>query len=46
MVKENKVNVELIVPSVGKKYNILIPVNKTVEAKIKETVSNNNLSTE
>lgn len=28
--KENKVNVELIVPSVGKRYNIFIPVNKTV----------------
>ncbi len=28
--KENKVNVELIVPSVGKKYNVFIPVNKTV----------------
>ena len=28
--KENKVNVELIVPYVGKRYNIFIPVNKTV----------------
>lgn len=28
--KENKVNVELIVPSIGKKYNIFIPVNKTI----------------
>ena len=28
--KENKVNVELIVPSLGKKYNIFIPVNKTI----------------
>lgn len=28
--KENKVNVELIVPSVGKRYNVFIPVNKTV----------------
>ncbi len=28
--KGNKVNVELIVPSVGKQYNIFIPVNKTV----------------
>lgn len=28
--KENKVNVDLIVPSVGKRYNIFIPVNKTV----------------
>lgn len=28
--KENKVNVELIVPSLGKKYNIFVPVNKTV----------------
>ena len=28
--KENKVNVELIVPHVGKRYNIFIPVNKTV----------------
>lgn len=27
---DNKVNVELIVPSVGQKYNIFIPVNKTV----------------
>ncbi|MBE6149753.1 MAG: hypothetical protein E7170_03395 [Firmicutes bacterium] len=28
--KENKVNVELIVPSIGKRYNIFIPVNKTI----------------
>ena len=28
--KENKINVELIVPSIGKRYNIFIPVNKTV----------------
>lgn len=28
--KDNKVNVELIVPSIGKTYNIFIPVNKTV----------------
>lgn len=28
--KENKVNIDLIVPSVGKRYNIFIPVNKTV----------------
>ena len=30
IMKENKVNVELIVPSIGKTYNIFIPVNKTV----------------
>ena len=28
--KNNKVNVELIVPSIGKKYNLFIPVNKTI----------------
>lgn len=28
--KENKVNVELIVPSLGKRYDIFIPVNKTI----------------
>lgn len=28
--KDNKVNVDLIVPSIGEKYNIFIPVNKTV----------------
>lgn len=28
--KENKVNVDLIVPSIGKYYNVFIPVNKTV----------------
>lgn len=28
--KENKVNVELIVPCIGKRYNVFIPVNKTV----------------
>lgn len=28
--KENKINVELIVPSIGKRYNLFIPVNKTV----------------
>lgn len=28
--KENKINVELIVPSIGKRYNIFIPVNKTI----------------
>lgn len=28
--KENKVNVELIVPCVGKRYNIFVPVNKTI----------------
>lgn len=28
--KENKVNVELIVPSIGKKFNIFIPTNKTI----------------
>lgn len=29
-VKDNKVNVELIVPSIGKRYDIFIPVNKTI----------------
>ena len=28
--KENKINVDLIVPSIGLKYNVFIPVNKTV----------------
>lgn len=28
--KDNKVNVELIVPSIGKTYNIFIPINKTI----------------
>lgn len=28
--KENKVNVDLIVPSVGERFNLFIPVNKTV----------------
>lgn len=28
--KDNKVNVDLIVPSVGEKYNLFIPVNKTI----------------
>ncbi len=28
--KDNKVNVDLIVPSIGEKYNLFIPVNKTV----------------
>ncbi|MBR6690243.1 MAG: hypothetical protein IKL65_02815 [Bacilli bacterium] len=28
--KENKVNIDLIVPAIGKRYNVFIPVNKTV----------------
>ena len=28
--KENKVNVDLIVPNIGERFNIFIPVNKTV----------------
>ena len=28
--KDNKIIVELIVPSIGEKYSIFIPVNKTV----------------
>ena len=28
--KDNKVNVDLIVPSIGEKINIFIPVNKTI----------------
>lgn len=28
--KDNKINVDLIVPSIGEKYNLFIPVNKTV----------------
>ncbi len=27
---DNKVNVDLIVPSIGERYNIFIPVNKTI----------------
>ncbi len=33
--KENKINVELIVPCIGQKYNLFIPVNKTVGEIIK-----------
>ena len=28
--KDNKVNVDLIVPSIGERYNLFIPVNKTI----------------
>ena len=28
--KDNKVNVVLIVPSIGERYNVFIPVNKTI----------------
>ena len=28
--KDNKVNVDLIVPGVDEKYNVFIPVNKTI----------------
>ncbi len=28
--KENKVNIDLIVPAVGQRYNLFIPVNKTI----------------
>jgi len=28
--KDNKVNVDLIVPSIGERYNVFIPVNKTI----------------
>ena len=28
--KNNKVNIDLIVPSVGQKYNLFIPINKTI----------------
>ena len=28
--KDNKVNVDLMVPSIGERYNIFIPVNKTI----------------
>ena len=28
--KDNKVNVVLIVPSIGEKYNLFLPVNKTI----------------
>ena len=28
--KDNKVNVDLIVPSIGERFNIFIPVNKTI----------------
>ncbi|MBE6152428.1 MAG: hypothetical protein E7165_03865 [Firmicutes bacterium] len=33
--KENKVNIELIVPSIGQKYDLFIPVNKTIGEVIK-----------
>lgn len=28
--KDNKVNVDLIVPSIGERYNLFIPVNKAI----------------
>lgn len=28
--KDNKINVDLIVPGVDEKYNVFIPVNKTI----------------
>lgn len=28
--KENKVNVDLMVPNIGQRYNLFIPVNKTI----------------
>lgn len=28
--KDNKVNVDLIVPSIGEKYNLFIPANKSI----------------
>lgn len=28
--KENKVNVDLLVPNIGQRYNLFIPVNKTI----------------
>jgi len=28
--KDNKVNVDLIVPSIGERFNVFIPVNKTI----------------
>lgn len=28
---DNKINVNLIVPSIGERYNIFIPVNKTID---------------
>lgn len=28
--KDNKVNVDLIVPSLGEKFNVFLPLNKTV----------------
>lgn len=28
--KDNKINVDIIVPSIGERYNVFIPVNKTV----------------
>lgn len=27
---DNKINIDLIVPSVGERYNLFIPVNKTI----------------
>ena len=30
VVKDNKINVDLIVPGVDEKYNVFIPVNKTI----------------
>lgn len=28
--KDNKVNVDLIVPSLGEKFNVFLPLNKTI----------------
>ena len=28
--KENKINIDLIVPSIGEKYSVFIPTNKTI----------------
>ena len=41
--KENKINVDLIVPSIGERYNIFIPVNKTIGeviAILNDTINN------
>lgn len=40
--KDNKVNVDLIVPSIGEKYNLFIPVNKAVGEVIK--ILNNSIN--
>lgn len=40
--KDNKINVDLLVPSISKKYNVFIPVNKTVGETVQILINNIN----